>query len=400
MKDEFVDNRAVYKYAIMVFLISIPDVISYYATMANAIPLIFVRLSMSSVFLLLFHCTIRKHTSYKSYMLFCFFLMFLMSIINITPTMPVLTILSIGSLMILGTFHKPTSVFFFNKALTICAFAFTPILIWQLLKTGIDLDVLLRRGYAWTEIFAYATVTSMWIPLLFTSVLTKKNIFVALVFWLVSVIMGLISLKRQNIVDSFIAFSIILFVMSKMKDKKMVKRFLLLFVPLIVTLIIGLSSGMFSGVSEEVYDAMGNRFSETSEDVSSFDRLVESRDYFTKEASLFDIICGKGFLSAHYALADEHYFLHIGWMNFIFKGGLFLFFGILLGYKKVFKVISHPNDYTIDMVFCAMYCVFYFFACLYTNLMGFGVSLYLFFYCLTQINDSRNKKIITNVVAQ
>lgn len=391
-------KQDLYKFTLVIILLSIPDVVSYYATNAQTIPLAFVRLSMLSVFLLFFNCSFKNISGYRALLFLCFVLMMLTSVIHITSTMPIMTVFCIGMLMFLGSYQKPIDLVFLNKALSLCAFIFIPIIIFKILQTNIDIEVLLRRGYAWTEIFAYTTLTSLWLPLFFSSVLTKKNIILALFFWLLSLVMGLLSLKRQNIVDSAVAFAIVFFILTKMNDTKLRKRFVFLLIPFIIASIFAFSNGILSDFSNGVSEAMSERFTETTSDLQGFDRFVESKDYFSNETNILDVLLGKGILSAHYALPEEHYFLHIGWTNFIFKGGLFLFFVILLGYKKVFRVFFHPNDYSIDMVFCSMYCVFFFFAFFYINLMGFGLYLPLFFYCLTQINDNRNKKT-TNVVA-
>ena len=400
MNTNSTDKYEVLKYAVVIILISIPDIISYYATVAFLVPMIILRISMMSVFLMIFYCTFKDLSKYQSYLMFCFVIMLFLSVINVTPTTPFITIITICSLMVFGTFHKKIDIVFFNRALTICVSVYIPLIIYAILKTNLDINIVLRRGYTWTELFAYATLTPVWVPFLFSSILTKRKILLAFLFWLLAVFVALTSLKRQIIIDSALAFVIILFVASRLKDKIIVRRFAVALILLIIVVAVGLSKGLFSGVSDEVFNAMSDRFSETTDDIESFDRFVESKMYFQNEAGVFDIVFGKGFLSAHHSLPEEHYFLHVGWTNFIFKGGLLLFFVLLSGYRKVFHVFFHPNKYSLESVFCSMYCVYCFFALLYVNLMGYGVSLYLFFYCLTQINDTRNKKIITNVVAQ
>ena len=391
---EFKDDnhKDVIKLVITIIVLMLPEVLSYYAVKVQSLPLIVLRFFILLGIILISTYArpklIHKNNSTRFSIIFCFVLTLFTSLLNKTSTMPILTLLAIGYLILLGVISKRIDIEVLNKALLIVVCIFIPVLIYKLLTTEFDMASLLRRGLTWSEIFYYSALTTLWPIFLFTSILLKKNLIPALVYWIFAIAMNLISLKKAIFVDSVIAFSIVAYICIKIKDKKTTKYLLWVGIPFVIAAFYYFSNMDSSADISEMFNAVGNRFEEDSEaGVGSNNRVQESITYFTKEASLFDIIFGKGILSAHYALEDEHYFLHIGWMNWIFKGGLFLFFTILFSYKKVFHVFRRPQNYPIEVVFASMYCMYFFFTLFYVNYMGFGIELFLFFYCLTLLNE-------------
>lgn len=386
--------------AVVFILITIPDILSYYAGIGQA-PQWLLQLSMCSVFLLSRYMTRKRLAGLQLYLLFCFFVMLVLSLFHLEAEVPKLTLFSILLIMLFGVLCKEIELTIFNNALFICFLIWSPILLYQILKTNLDIGIILNRGYTWTEIFAYGPVTVIWVPFLFSSVLLQRRVAVSMVFWGMALFMGLISLKRDIIVESILAFLMILYVAIKLQDKKLMARSVIVIVLMLVGAVYFVLNGALSTESMAVYDALSERFSSTAEDINSFDRLYESRMYFAKESGFFDFIFGKGFISAHHAFPEIHFFLHIGWLNFIFKGGIILLLGILYGYRSVFKVFFSPRRYPTHIVFAAMCCIFYFFDLFFGNLMGFGPALFLFFYCLVQTNrycnaSPQNKLILYN----
>ena len=69
-------------------------------------------------------------------------------------------------------------------------------------------------------------------------------------------------------------------------------------------------------------DAVTGRFEDSS--IKDLDRLVETKNYF-KSADLVDILFGRGLFGTHDSLGSLTDALHIGWADYIFRGGVFLF---------------------------------------------------------------------------
>lgn len=385
-------NKGAIRLAVTIIVLMAPEVLSYYAVKVQTLPLIVLRFFMLMGIVLMSSYAnpklINRPNKTRQLVVICFILMLFTSLINVTGTMPILTLVAIGYIMLLGVMSKEFSIEILNRALLIVVCIYIPLLVYQLHHADFDMAILLRRGLTWSEVFYYATLTTIWPLFLFSSILLKKNLIPAIIFWFFAIAMNLISLKKAIFVDSVIAFAIVAYICFKIQDRKTTKYLLWVGIPIIIGAVYYISKMDSSAEISEMFNAVGNRFEEDSEaGVGSNNRVLESVMYFTKEANIFDIVFGKGLLSAHYALEDEHYFLHIGWMNWIFKGGLFLFFTILLSYRKVIHIFKRPQNYPLEKVFASMYCVYFFFTLFYVNYMGFGFDLFMFFYCLTLLNE-------------
>lgn len=392
---KFIDSikgKGVLKLAITIIVSISPEVLSYYAVKANTLPLIVLRFFiLLGIILVSTYATpklINRKNPTRVALTLCFVLMLLTSTFHITGTMPILTLFSIGYVMLLGAYGKELQLETLNKALFVSVCVFIPLLVYQLLHANFDMASLLRRGYTWSEVFYYTVLTNLWPAFLFSAILLKKNILPAIIYWMFAIAMNMISLKKAVFVDTAIVYSLVLYICFKTKDKKAIRNLLYVGVPFAILVVYYFLTSSISGEVVDIFDAVGNRFESSTEGgVGSDNRVVESLGYFSNEAGFFDVIFGKGLMSAHYQLEEEHYFLHIGWFNWIFKGGLILFFTILFSYKKVFKTFLHPSRYSKEKVFASLYCMYYFFILFYGNNMGFGMDLFLFFYCLTLLNE-------------
>lgn len=398
---------AAIKLAVVFVLILMSNVVSYYVNKEESLPNIVLKLNLLCVFLLVPYISI-KHGPNRiiNNLTLCFGLMLLMSLFHFSSELSLLTVFVIFCLMVFGTYSKEWNVEFLNLVYIVIGLFLLPILVWQLSQSQIDMGDLLKRRYTWTEIFAYATLTKIWVPMIMLSFLTKKGLMFSLLFWVIAVIFNLISLKRSIIVDSALVFGIILLVSRKIADKK-IKKYL--YVGLVFFFAIGVYFIAHSGYLSEINDiseAMSDRFSDTTEDVGEFDRWVESKNYFTKEATIIDDLLGKGWFSVQHGIVNRdrgHAFLHIGWLNFIFKGGIFFLITILIGYRRVFRVIFHPNCYSHEKIFEAMFCTFYFFNFFYGHVMSLGIDLFIYFYCLVHVNDRiiySDKNLLINQTIQ
>ncbi len=395
--------RGIVWVAIVLFLLLLTNVLSYYVGQEQRFPRIVLTANLLCVFFLVPYLKKGGSTNTMRRLLTgCFVLMMIMSLLNFSSELSLLTVFVIFCLMTFGTYSREWDIEFLNKTFLVLGAITLPILIWQLLNAQINIAELLKRRYTWTEIFAYATFTRIWIPMLMLSFLTRKGLLFSLVFWAIAVVFNMISLKRSIVVDTAIVFLIILVVSRKIADKKTKRYLYLVFIMFaLIAVYIVTRSGFMDEISD-IGGAVSERFTDSVDDVGEFDRWVESKNYFTKEATIMDDLLGKGWFSVQHGIVNRdrgHAFLHIGWLNFIFKGGIFFLIVVLIGYRRVFQVILHPDHYSHEKVFEAMFCMFYFFNFFYSHVMSLGIDLFLFFYCLVHVNDrmvNPNNILLTN----
>lgn len=396
-------ERGVLKLGVTIIVLIAPEVLSYYAVKINVLPLIFLRfIIVLGIVLISTYASpklFNRPNPTRQALTLCFALMLFTSLFNVTSTMPILTLLSIGYIMLIGVYGKYIKLETLNSALCLSSLVFIPAIAYQLTHANLDMASLLRRGYTWSEIFYYTVLTNSWAAFLISSVIRKKNLIPALLLWLCAVILNLISLKKSIFISTTIVFMLLMYYFYKCKDIKSFRYFLWIGVPLVLLAVLYVSKSSISGDVSDIFSAVGNRFEDTSDEgLANNNRATESIYYFSNEANLFDIIMGKGWLSSHHALEEEHYYLHIGWTNLIFKGGLILFFVVLLSYRKVFKILKNPIKYSKEQCFSALFCMYYFFTFFYGNNMGFGIDLFLFFYSLTMLNGKNGKSIFPQTV--
>lgn len=379
-------KSVVNKMCVVMMLASLPEILGYYAA-EGVVSFAAVRLAVLLSFSILWSVSFKNiHLPGRNAFMLIFLWMYFVSFFNLTPQMPYLTLLAISALMVGGVLSDSFPLQVISKSFSALAVLYMVILLWQLQKTNLDLTTILRRGYTWTELFAYATLTSIWPICLFSSFLLRKKMSIAVGITLMAVIVNSLFLKRAIYVELFLGIAILLYVSNKMKGGK-AKSTILFMIVSIVFAFLYLRSSSIGGEAGEISNAIYNRFAESSEDISDFDRLLETKNYLTKEASIFDVLFGRGFLSAHHALSEELYFLHVGWTNLIFKGGILFFIAFLVANLKAFKIIRHPNRYSQETLFSAIFSVFNFGRFFFSNEAGFGPSLFFIFYCLMQVNN-------------
>lgn len=249
----------------------------------------------------------------------------------------------------------------------------------------IDISVALRRGYTWTETFFFVSFYWAVIPLVVFSFLKDKYIKLSLIYWGASVILNLMFIKRAIIVDSILLVAVIMLIIAfKNSNKfKLVIKYLLYITLTLTTLFI-----VFGDSVKSLWDEVLLRFQETGENISSFDRFVESINYFgTVEVT--ELLIGKGFLGTHVGLGTESDALHIGWSNFILKGGLLLFIAVIIPYFKMFILLPKIKYLPIQVQFSICIMLIYIVKLTYSNLHTFLPEMLIFFYCLFSVMDHK-----------
>lgn len=252
----------------------------------------------------------------------------------------------------------------------------------------IDVDSALKRDYTWTEMFFFAPIYWAVIPCVILAVLLEKNILVSFIYWVGAVVINLLFLKRFIIVDSLMLI-IIIFIINSQKTKKVfsnVKFAALAFVLLAAVLYLK------SDLITTLFQATTERIETGSEDVSAFDRWIETSNYL-EEANVIQLIFGNGFSGIHMGLGSPHYALHIGWSNFVFKGGIILLLLILVPFLKAFRLLSKVKTLPLHIQFSIWYLCIYFFRLFYGNMHNFSPEMLIFFFAVFNVMDYSGKKM-------
>lgn len=382
----YLKDKSVLKFTLITFISSMSEVWSYYCSF-EGMPMIILRLSMLSLFLYFSYSTVPTKFSARLYFLFIFTFMIIISLFNNTSSTPVITLSAISSMMISGTLSKRLEIDMINKSMVLLSIIFGALALSQLLTTEIDLTALLRRGYTWTELFSYAPLLNILQIIFFTSIITRRGVIISILLWLLAITLNLIFLKRMIFVDSILMLLLAYHYLKKNKKFKTAKRLLIIISIISIYIIIWGADTFLNGNTKEVMNSLKDRFSDSGQNLSSFDRLTETKNYFIHDTNVIDVIFGKGFFSSHHAFEEEKYFLHIGWFNWIFKGGILLIIGIMYIYIKAFSMFRNIDKFPPYIQFTLLYSIFAFFRMFYANYMSFDPGLFFLFYSLMTISD-------------
>lgn len=254
--------------------------------------------------------------------------------------------------------------------------------------SNIDLATALKRGYTWTEIFFYAPIFWAVIPVVILSFLYEKYLTLVLIYWGCAIVLNLLFLKRAILVDSLLLMLAILFI-NYHKEKKLVSGVKLFF---IATIIIGGSLYFFSNAIISLFDATNQRMESTSEDLSTFDRFIESKNYFG-QATFSEVLVGAGFSGQHDGLGKTSNALHVGWSNFLFKGGFLLILIILIPYLKILGLIKRFKSLPLDIQFSILFLLINIPRLMYINTHNLSPYMLLLFYSFFKIMDFKKNKI-------
>lgn len=263
-------------------------------------------------------------------------------------------------------------------------------LLYVLIFVGVDLTAALRRGYSWSEIFYYPSIFWAVIPLVLIANLKGKYIVLSSLYWIGSVLLNLLLLKRFIIVDSLLLL-FALFAIGLTTNTKLFLRVIKLTV-----FILAFSVAIILIFREEIVPLIGaisDRFAQV-DDISKFDRFVESGNYLST-ITFGELIFGKGFLGTHTGLGHIAYALHAGWINFMLKGGILLLSVVLLPYFKVLKLLPSIKTLPIKQQFSLYFLLIYAVKLSYVNMHAFYPEMLLFFYCIFSVMDYKSQKGVT-----
>lgn len=387
-KEKFLD-KILFMYFI---LMSIENVTQFYVVKGN---ILFILLNNSlRVFSLIFPVIIMlinkpKLNRYRFYFGLIFIVISIRTIIdiifnyngNITYIAIYLSILSAFYLQNIGinVFLKPLKIVGELSLISI---------IYILVFVGININLVLIRAYSWGEIFYFATLFWGVIPFVLLTIIEKKYIKIGLLYWGGGLFLNLILLKRFFFVDSIILIIMLLILLAsenKIKISNIIKVFIILII--ITTFIIIFFNKEFNNIITVFID----RFNDV-EKLSDFDRFVEFKNYL-KNINFSDLIIGNGFLGTHEGLGHTSYALHCGWMNLILKGGLLLFFSVIIPTIKAIFLLTKIKYLDNKTKFSVLIVVIYSIRLIYSNMHAFYPEMLMFFWCMFNIMDF---KIIKN----
>lgn len=227
--------------------------------------------------------------------------------------------------------------------------------VWFYFHQGFDLSMILGQSwsrYVWTESFYYCSL--LWATPYFVLLSHIKNKYVSFstLVWAVYIIFNLVFLKRYAFVDSMLMGACLLIHYMNTNDSQKSKR--LMKFGLLILLALCVAFSVFGDSIIEMFNSMLNRAATTSKDVSSFDRFLETKDYFS-QCGILKLLFGGGFYNYFYSASEQsiRYNLHVGWSDFIFKGGL-VYLGIILASYihipfglKNYKALSKYSKFVI-----------------------------------------------------
>lgn len=383
---------------VLFVLLSVQYVVSHYAAV-DVIPKFFLFLFQSftilNLALALFYLRVRWSSYRLVFILYVFFILFNSLIQNQGNLGDVLSQFLIYSQVLtafyLSTIDTSFLLGIFRNIALLGIIGFSYIISIE----GVDTDIALQnRGYTFHEMFYFASLFWAVIPAVILSILYQKNLLIMLLYWILAIIINLIFLKRFILVDSILLLLVVLFI-NLIYYKKLISRFKLYF---LMASLVGLSLYSASEIIITLFKATNERIESSVGDLSGFDRFVEYRNYFEKEATIIDFFIGKGFSSFHKGLGKEAYSLHTGWANFIFKGGVIWFVLILVPFFKMISLIGKFKKLPVDIQFSVSLLLINVPRFFYTNMDNFQPVMLVFFYALFKVADYKHSKFTLPVV--
>lgn len=373
---------------IILILLTVQNVLFYYieqGTIPRVFLYVFYFLSFSLSFVLIIKTKV-NFTFYRTLFLSSFVLMFIISFIYLDDDFgSVVSMFVIYSQLISAFLFKRFDLDYLSNVFRIIAIIAICSLPYIFLTENIDINLALRRGYTWTEIFTYAALFWAFIPFTIISFLKGKNLTLSIVYWMGAIVLNLLFLKRFILVDSFLLLVVIFFLNTFRKEKFFNSLRFALTLGILLTALL-----YFKGDTVlPLFDATFKRIESSSEDISGFDRFIESENYL-KDVSAFQLVFGTGFASTHQGLGKEAYALHIGWANFIFKGGLIFFLLVLIPYFKLTRLLKNFNKLPLKVQFSVCFLVIYFFRLFYINMSVMAPEMLIFFYSVFNVMDYRD----------
>ena len=278
---------------------------------------------------------------------------------------------------------------FFEKLFSVTLFLGLVGFAFAFSRIDFDLSLAINRGYQWEEIFFYTTLFWCVTPYLILKLLKGDSLYLPLLYLSALVALNLIIVKRMILLQLGVILAVVILILlfGNPPNRKRSTLQILGFLA-IVFLIARLF--LWDTVTE-LFQSLFDRTLESSEDLSTFNRFVETFNYLG-EASPPEIVIGRGFGGTHTGLGDVAEALHVGWGNFILKGGIPLFLVMAIPYGRLLGLIGRYKELDGEERFAFWHLIYSFPMLFLSNMHSFSPTLFLYVYCCIKIMNVKKKE--------
>jgi len=272
--------------------------------------------------------------------------------------------------------HDIIDIEFENSLKMLAGFSFVCSL-YSLFFFNYDISILIRRGYTWHESFYYAVSFWVMIPYALYKIVNNKVDIKLIILILLMVLVNLLFLKRMIFVD--VLLLLIVGMIYGEANRKAI--FVVIIAAFIIYMIIPWSQ------METIGEAMIRRFMENDSSYVENDRAQEA-SWFLADAHVEDIIFGKSL--GNQLFADRtNTSLHIGWINFINKGGILYFLFMFFIWIAALRKARYLKNYQMVYQWALLLIVVEGFRFFYSNMWSFTPEYLFFSYAIVIFLDSK-----------
>ena len=272
-----------------------------------------------------------------------------------------------------------TNIHSFEKPFLIICISGIVIVLVTFSANSIDLARALRRGYAWSNLFFLNSVFWAFTPIVLYSVIFNKYKWIAFTYGISAIIFNTLFLKRYILADSFLLFFIILMLLY---FNRKIKLRLVIIGSLVIILLVFLLPYYQNSTIGFLFLSSVDRINQTN--VGSFERFVELENYLSS-ASLSDVILGRGFCGTHQGLGVIAFALHVGWGNFLLKGGVLFLLLMLFPAIRAIVLFPRVGTFSKENQWFISYVVIETLRLIYTNKHSFSPDLFMFLYACVNV---------------
>ena len=376
-----------------IFLFTMHYVYQYYADQGSIFfRLIVVFIALIYTAVCVFSAIFCRYTnkSYSFFMVACFLISLLWSLllvwVNGFDRGKMEGLILFG--MIGGLWLRRYSMNVFRRFLTVVQIIGIVWFLYLLLLRGIDWSYVTWRGYVWTDIFYWACVYWAVVPATLLAIIDKKRMLLSIAYWICGVLFELLFAKRYIIVDSILIIVMVIFLFCKsirIEKGTIIKVVLGIGIVAVSVCMIMEQPGINIALDRTIARLGGTT-------VKGFDRFVEAKNFFA-DSNLLDVVLGRGFWSAHEYLDTYNPALHVGWANFIFKGGIPYFLVAFIPTITAYKNIFHVEKYSTEVKLAIAVLIIYSIRLMYLNLYSFAPEFIFFSWsCITVMDGTKTWK--------
>ena len=374
-------------------LLSLEYVIHYYINIGQAPKILIYVNAIIAVFLPLYGIVTKKKTlsSYSCFLLFYYTVILLYTVVLALFSGRAsrdIVCITIYIQILDAILYQDLSLDFINKLFRSMAIIAFFGFLYSMSKISLNVSFAINRGYQYDEIFYYSSLFWFTTPYVFLSLLKRKDVLFATVSFSLYMVLELVIVKRIVLVTSLVTIIVCLFILNSKKNK--VKQVLSIITVLAFVFLV-FRMTMWNSILT-LFNSVLERTVEATENIGSFNRFEEAIN-FLKEASIIELFLGRGFGGTHMGLGSLSEALHVGWVNFILKGGINLLFLFLIPYIKLINLLRIYNTLPEKVQFSIWYMIYMFPILFLSNMHAFYPQLFLFVFCLIQVMNYKSSTL-------